>query len=133
MLSRGFLVSGGFYPMLTHEDRHVDSFLAACDPVFADMSAGIAKDDDNARACVKELLGLDVVGVPGAPVVAGRLDHRIAAEVHAVEVRGGRAPPIPDDVFVELFTVDPYRVRSGNGEIADCRLRIEAQVLSVAV
>jgi len=45
MLRRGFLACGYFHPTLAHEPRHVDSYLAALDEVFADMAAGIAQGD----------------------------------------------------------------------------------------
>jgi glutamate-1-semialdehyde 2,1-aminomutase len=45
MLSHGFLASGGFYPMLAHEDQHVDAYLAACDSVFEEMSQALKQDD----------------------------------------------------------------------------------------
>lgn len=51
MLKRGFLAGGGFYPMLAHQDRHVDLFLAAADPVFAELALAIKKGD------VKERIG----------------------------------------------------------------------------
>jgi hypothetical protein len=31
--------------MLTHEDRHVDQFLAAADGVFAELALGLKKGD----------------------------------------------------------------------------------------
>ena len=49
MLDRGFLVSGGFYPMLTHEQEHVERFLEACDPVFAELGDAIQQEDLEAR------------------------------------------------------------------------------------
>ena len=45
MLSRGFLAGGGFYPTLAHEPRHVDAYLAAAEPVFAELAEAIAKGD----------------------------------------------------------------------------------------
>lgn len=49
MLPRGFLASAGFFPMLTHEDRHVDQYLAACEPVFAELGEAIQLDDIGER------------------------------------------------------------------------------------
>ena len=45
MLEHGFLVSGGFFPMLSHENQHVDDFLEACDPVFEEIGIGLRRDD----------------------------------------------------------------------------------------
>ena len=45
MLKHGFLAGGGFYPMLAHEDRHVDLFIAAADIVFAELALGLKKGD----------------------------------------------------------------------------------------
>ena len=49
MLDRGFLSSGGFFPMLTHEDHHVDQYLSACAPVFAELADAIEQDDISNR------------------------------------------------------------------------------------
>jgi len=49
MLSRGFLAGGGFYPTLAHESRHVDAYLAAVEPVFAELAEAIAKGDVSER------------------------------------------------------------------------------------
>ena len=49
MLRHGFLSSGGFYPMLAHEDEHVDQYLDACDPTFAELSQAIAQNDIESR------------------------------------------------------------------------------------
>ena len=49
MLDHGFLVSSGFFPMWAHQDEHVDAFLAACDPVLAELGQAIAQDDVAAR------------------------------------------------------------------------------------
>lgn len=48
MLDRGFLVGGGFYPSLAHEDRHVDRFVTAAEPVFAELALAI-RDGDIAK------------------------------------------------------------------------------------
>ena len=45
MLKKGFLVAGGFYPTFAHQDEHVDRFLEACDPVFAELAANIKQGD----------------------------------------------------------------------------------------
>ena len=49
MLHHGFLAAGSFHPMLAHEERHVDDFLAACDPVLGEMGRAIAADDIEER------------------------------------------------------------------------------------
>ncbi|MCE9589698.1 MAG: aminotransferase class III-fold pyridoxal phosphate-dependent enzyme [Planctomycetes bacterium] len=49
MLTHGFLAGSGFYPMLTHEDRHADAYLAACDTVFAELAAAIRAGDVRQR------------------------------------------------------------------------------------
>ena len=43
----------------------------------------------NARPCIYELLRIEPVFMPGAPVVARGLDNCIASDVHAVEVENG--------------------------------------------
>ena len=45
MLARGFLSVGGIYPMLAHQDHHVDAFLAAAEPVMAELGEAIRADD----------------------------------------------------------------------------------------
>jgi glutamate-1-semialdehyde 2,1-aminomutase len=45
MLKRGFLAAGGFNPMLAHEPRHVEAYLAALDEVFAELAAAIRDGD----------------------------------------------------------------------------------------
>jgi len=49
MLKRGFLAAGGFNPMLAHEPRHVEVYLAALDEVFAGLAAAIRDGDITAR------------------------------------------------------------------------------------
>ena len=49
MLGHGILAAGGFYPMYAHQDRHVDAFLAASDPVLGEMARAIAVDDIEER------------------------------------------------------------------------------------
>lgn len=49
MLERGFLLSGGFYPSLAHEPRHVDTCLAAADTVFAELAEAVAQGDAQQR------------------------------------------------------------------------------------
>jgi glutamate-1-semialdehyde 2,1-aminomutase len=49
MLPRGFLACGHFNPMLAHEPRHVDAFLAALDEVLGELAAAIAAGDIRAR------------------------------------------------------------------------------------
>ncbi|PIY42979.1 MAG: hypothetical protein COZ06_23890 [Armatimonadetes bacterium CG_4_10_14_3_um_filter_66_18] len=48
MLERGFLACAGFYPSLAHEERHVEAYLAAADPVFAELGEA-ARAGDAAR------------------------------------------------------------------------------------
>jgi glutamate-1-semialdehyde 2,1-aminomutase len=45
MLDRGFLTGSGFYPSLAHTQRHVNAYLAAADPVFAELAAAIRQDN----------------------------------------------------------------------------------------
>ena len=45
MLERGYLVNYVFFAMLAHEPHHVEAFVDACDPVFAEMGRAI-KDSD---------------------------------------------------------------------------------------
>ena len=42
MLKRGYLACGYFNPMLAHEPRHVDAFLAALDEVLGEIAKAIA-------------------------------------------------------------------------------------------
>ena len=49
MLERGFLSAAGIYPMLAHEDRHVDSFLEAAEPIMAELAEAIRADDIEQR------------------------------------------------------------------------------------
>jgi glutamate-1-semialdehyde 2,1-aminomutase len=49
MLRRGFLVGGGFYPTLAHEERHVDAFLAAAGPVFEELALSLERGDTRGR------------------------------------------------------------------------------------
>jgi len=49
MLAKGFLAAAPFNPMLAHEDRHVDAYLAALDGVFGEMALGLKKDDLETR------------------------------------------------------------------------------------
>jgi glutamate-1-semialdehyde 2,1-aminomutase len=49
MLERGFLALGGFFPMLTHQDEHVDAFIEATDPVYAELAEAIEKNDVESR------------------------------------------------------------------------------------
>ena len=45
MLARGFLTGGGFYPTLAHEPRQIDAYLAAVQPVFAELASAIEQGD----------------------------------------------------------------------------------------
>ena len=47
MLDAGFLIGSGFYPSLAHEDRHVDTCLAAAGEIFPEVAAAIR--DGNAQ------------------------------------------------------------------------------------
>jgi glutamate-1-semialdehyde 2,1-aminomutase len=49
MLRHGFLAGGAFYPTLAHQDRHVDSYLAAVDTVFAELADALRCGDVRAR------------------------------------------------------------------------------------
>src|SRR4029453_19206711 len=49
MLDRGFLAAGYFNPMLAHEERHVDAYLAAADEVFAELRTAIDHGDVRTR------------------------------------------------------------------------------------
>jgi glutamate-1-semialdehyde 2,1-aminomutase len=49
MLRAGYLAGGAFYPTLAHQPDHVDGFLAAADPVMAELAEGIARGDVEAR------------------------------------------------------------------------------------
>jgi glutamate-1-semialdehyde 2,1-aminomutase len=49
MLERGYLVSGVFFSMLAHESHHVEAFVEACDPVFAEMGQAIRDGDIERR------------------------------------------------------------------------------------
>ena len=72
----------------------------------------LVHDDDDARRGLDDVLGVESVVLPRAPVVAGRRDHCIAPDVDRVEVHDGICPQIPDDVLVEhgpegLNVLDP--------------------------
>ncbi|MBS0206867.1 MAG: aminotransferase class III-fold pyridoxal phosphate-dependent enzyme [Planctomycetes bacterium] len=45
MLDHGFLAGGGFYPSLAHHDSHVAAYLAAAQPVFAELADAIHAGD----------------------------------------------------------------------------------------
>lgn len=49
MLKHGYLACGYFNPMLAHEPRHVEGYLAALDEVMAELAAAIAKGDIRER------------------------------------------------------------------------------------
>jgi glutamate-1-semialdehyde 2,1-aminomutase len=49
MVDRGFLASAAFNPMLAHEPRHVEAYLAALDEVFAELAQAIAAGDIDER------------------------------------------------------------------------------------
>jgi hypothetical protein len=64
-------------------------------------AASFAHDDHNARTCVSQLLRIEAVIVPRAPVMARSLDNRISPDIHAVEVQDRKLAQVPDDVFVQ--------------------------------
>lgn len=45
MLERGYLCGSGFYPSYAHKEHHVGEFLAAAEPVFAELAESIHKGD----------------------------------------------------------------------------------------
>ena len=49
MLRQGFLAGGGFYPSLAHSPEHVDRYLAAAEPVFAELAEAVRQGDIAAR------------------------------------------------------------------------------------
>jgi glutamate-1-semialdehyde 2,1-aminomutase len=49
MLDRGYLAAGGFNATLAHEPRHVSSYLAALDEVFAELRAAIVSGNVTAH------------------------------------------------------------------------------------
>lgn len=49
MLTHGYLAGAGFYPMLSHEDRHVDACIAAADKVFAEIADAVKKNNVKGR------------------------------------------------------------------------------------
>ena len=56
MLSRGFLTGSGFYPSYAHKEHHVAQYLAALEPVFAELADAIRLGDVQQR--------LQSIGVP---------------------------------------------------------------------
>jgi glutamate-1-semialdehyde 2,1-aminomutase len=49
MLEREILACAGFYPSLAHEERHVDAYLAAAGPVFAELGEAARAGDAASR------------------------------------------------------------------------------------
>lgn len=49
MLRAGYLAGGAFYPTMSHRVEHVDGFLAAAEPVFAELAEGIQQNDIESR------------------------------------------------------------------------------------
>ena len=49
MLERGFLASGGFYPMLAHQEEHVHAYLEASGTTFEELGQAIRQDDIEGR------------------------------------------------------------------------------------
>lgn len=45
MLQRGFLCGGAFYPTMAHDDHAVQTFLAAVEPVFAELAQALQAGD----------------------------------------------------------------------------------------
>jgi glutamate-1-semialdehyde 2,1-aminomutase len=45
MLDHGFLAGSGFYPSFAHNDRHVAAYLAAAQPVFAEVADAMRAGD----------------------------------------------------------------------------------------
>jgi len=45
MLEQGFLACAAFYPSMAHESRHVDAYLAAAEPVFAELGEAVRAGD----------------------------------------------------------------------------------------
>ncbi|MCX7423113.1 MAG: aminotransferase class III-fold pyridoxal phosphate-dependent enzyme [Planctomycetia bacterium] len=56
MLPRGFLTGSGFYPSYAHKEHHLTQYLAALEPVFAELAEAIRLDDVLQR--------LQSIGVP---------------------------------------------------------------------
>lgn len=56
MLARGFLTGSGFYPSYSHKEHHVTQYLAALEPVFAELADAIRQGDVQQR--------LQSIGVP---------------------------------------------------------------------
>lgn len=49
MLEQGFLASAAFYPSLAHTPEHVEQYLRAADPIFAEIAQAIAGNDVESR------------------------------------------------------------------------------------
>jgi glutamate-1-semialdehyde 2,1-aminomutase len=49
MLDQGFLTGSGFYPSLAHTERHIAAYLAAAEPLFAELSQAVDKGDVRKR------------------------------------------------------------------------------------
>lgn len=49
LLQRGFLAGGAFYPCLAHTAQHVDQYLAAAEPVFAELGEAVRQGDAATR------------------------------------------------------------------------------------
>ena len=84
-------------------------------------------EDDNTRSCVYELLCIEAVVVPGAPVVARSLDNRVAADVRAVKIENRKFADGPDDVLVKQrpescdipYSESPAALRASSGSRYD--------------
>ena len=78
----------------------------------APSTASFPHSNHNARPCVYELLRIEPVFMPRAPVVARGLDNCIASDVDAVEVENGMGAQVPHNVLVKhcpegLNALDP--------------------------
>jgi hypothetical protein len=67
----------------------------------ASSTAPFAHPDNNTRACIYELLCIELVLEPSAPVVARSLDDSVTPDVDAVEVEDGTVAEVPHNVLVE--------------------------------
>ncbi|MAX38321.1 MAG: aminotransferase class III [Gimesia sp.] len=45
MLEKGFLTGSGFYPTLAHQQRHIQNYFSAADPVFAELASALSSGD----------------------------------------------------------------------------------------
>ena len=45
MIDRGFLAGSGFYPSFAHKERHINLYLSALEPIFAELTDVIRRGD----------------------------------------------------------------------------------------